>query len=72
MKHLISFLLLMIGQTSLAQERPNVLLLIAEDLSPRLGSYGDGVAKTPNLDRLAARGVMFTHAYNQGYFSIRC
>ena len=44
-------------------ERPNVLLIVAEDLSPRLGVYGDAVARTPNLDRLAAEGVRYTHAF---------
>ena len=37
--------------------RPNVLLLMADDLNNLLGCYGDPLAKTPNLDRLAARGV---------------
>jgi len=38
-------------------------LIVAEDLSPRLGAYGDAVAHTPNLDRLAAAGVRYTHAF---------
>ncbi len=44
-------------------ERPNLLLLVAEDLSPRLGAYGDSVAHTPNLDRLASEGVRYTRAF---------
>lgn len=44
-------------------ERWNVVLLVAEDLGPRLGAYGDGVARTPNLDRLAAQGTRFTRAF---------
>ncbi len=43
--------------------RPNILLLMAEDLSPRLGAYGDALAHTPNLDRLAAEGTRFTRAF---------
>jgi N-sulfoglucosamine sulfohydrolase len=43
--------------------RPNVLLVVAEDLSPRLGSYGDAVAHTPSLDRLAAEGARYTNAF---------
>lgn len=43
--------------------RPNLLLIVAEDLSPRLGAYGDPVAHTPNLDRLAAEGVRYTRAF---------
>ena len=46
-----------------ANSPPNILLLMAEDLSPRLGSYGDLVADTPNLDRLAMQGVRYTHVF---------
>ena len=43
--------------------RPNVLLICVDDLKPALGCYGDRLAKTPNIDRLAARGVVFERAY---------
>jgi iduronate 2-sulfatase len=46
--------------------RFNFLFLIADDLSPRLGCYGDKAAITPNIDKLAKDGVTFTHAYAQG------
>lgn len=42
---------------------PNVLLLCVDDLKPALGCYGDKGAITPNIDRLAARGVRFDLAY---------
>ena len=45
--------------------RPNVLLIMADDLSDDLGTFGHPLVKTPNLDRLAARGVRFTRAYTQ-------
>ena len=43
--------------------RPNVLWLIGEDLGPELGAYGHPEVRTPNLDRLAAEGVRYTHAF---------
>jgi arylsulfatase A-like enzyme len=47
-----------------ADERPpNVLFLISDDLNNMLGCYRDPRAKTPNIDRLAAKGVLFDHAY---------
>ncbi|WP_372650747.1 sulfatase [Draconibacterium sp.] len=44
-------------------KRPNVLLLLVDDLKPTLGVYGDKVAHSPNIDRLAEKGMTFTHAY---------
>ena len=44
-------------------QRPNVLFLISDDLNNFLGCYGDPRAKTPNIDRLASRGVTFQKAY---------
>ena len=42
---------------------PNILLLVAEDLSARVGSYGDAVAHTPNLDKLASQSTRYTQAF---------
>ena len=45
--------------------RLNVLFLPIDDLRPALHCYGDPVAKTPNIDRLADRGTLFQRAYCQ-------
>jgi N-sulfoglucosamine sulfohydrolase len=43
--------------------RPNFLFLVGEDTGPDLGCYGDKLARTPNLDRLASQGCRFTKAF---------
>jgi iduronate 2-sulfatase len=48
-----------------SSRRPNVLLIMSDDLNTNLGTYGHPVVKTPNIDRLARRGVRFDRAYNQ-------
>jgi len=52
-----------------ASRRPNILWLIAEDLGPDLACYGNGLVKTPNLDRLASEGTLYTRAYTTGSLS---
>lgn len=50
-------------------KKPNILFIFSDDQMPEsIGAYGSNVVKTPNLDRLAASGVLFNHAYNQGSF----
>lgn len=48
-----------------ASEKPNVLFIAVDDLASSLGCYGDVMARTPNIDRLASTGVCFLKAYNQ-------
>ncbi len=45
------------------QTRPNVLLILVDDLKPNLGVYGDPVAVSPNIDRLACMGCRFELAF---------
>lgn len=46
-------------------QKPNVLFVIVDDLRPLIGCYGDKTAITPNLDALAADGMLFERAYAQ-------
>ncbi|HEX6961222.1 MAG TPA: sulfatase-like hydrolase/transferase [Lacipirellula sp.] len=44
-------------------DRPNILWLSTEDMSPHLGCYGDEQARTPNIDALASKGVLYENAF---------
>ena len=56
-------LALALAGPAVAAERPNVLFCIADDASPHFGAYGCKWVKTPNIDRVAAAGVVFDNAY---------
>lgn len=49
---------------SWAADRPNILWIVFEDISPDIGAYGDNYAATPNLDRLAEESVRYTRAFS--------
>ncbi|WP_241527216.1 sulfatase [Sphingomonas turrisvirgatae] len=51
------------ARQAVAAKRPNVLLILVDDLKPSLRSFGDAHAISPNIDRLAARGTRFERAY---------
>lgn len=64
MRLLITSLLLTFTTTTFANDsRPNILLIVAEDMSPRVGAYGDAVAQTPAIDELATQGVRYTNVF---------
>ena len=52
-----------VAEPTTAGRRFNVLLVCVDDLKPAIGCYGDALAKTPHIDRLADRGVRFERAY---------
>jgi iduronate 2-sulfatase len=57
--------LLLCGSVFAADKKLNVLFVVADDLRDHVGCYGNSIVKTPNIDRLAARGVRFDRAYVQ-------
>jgi arylsulfatase A-like enzyme len=52
------------GAKAATGERPNILWLVSEDNNPFIGAYGDTLAHTPTIDRLARDGVLYRHAYS--------
>ena len=71
----LSFLFSFYGFWSqiVAQERPNILWITCEDISPYLGSYGFEQAHTPNLDKMAKRSIQYSHAYaNASVCAVAC
>jgi choline-sulfatase len=64
MRAIIFMGVLAIGAAALAA-KPNVLFIAVDDLRPELNCYGADHIKSPNLDRLAARGIVFDRAYCQ-------
>lgn len=64
MKHLLALLLFSIlASGALAADRPNILWFVVDDMSANFSCYGEKTIQTPNVDRLAKEGTMFTHAF---------
>jgi arylsulfatase A-like enzyme len=63
MKHFINLLFIIFSISLLAQNKPNIVWVVCEDISPTLSMYGDNTAKTPVLDQLAKEGMVYTNAY---------
>jgi iduronate 2-sulfatase len=63
---LLGTLLGLVANLAVAQStKPNVLLILVDDLRPELGCYDHPLVQSPNIDRLARRGTVFTRAYCQ-------
>lgn len=60
---LVGFIVSFAVETQAQQTPPNVLFIMSDDLANLMGAYGDPLAKTPNLDQLAGRGLRFDRAY---------
>lgn len=56
-------LLLVVPQAVRAAARPHILWITVEDMSPRLGCYGDDTVPTPRIDQLAEEGIRYTRAF---------
>jgi arylsulfatase A-like enzyme len=64
MKTILTALLLIFPALQ-AATKPNILFISVDDLRPQLGCYGDKLIQSPNIDRIAARGIVFNKAYTQ-------
>jgi arylsulfatase A-like enzyme len=53
----------MLAASAAAAERPNIVWIIVEDMSPHFGCYGETTIQTPNVDALAAEGTRFSRAF---------
>ncbi len=63
MKTILTLCSVLFVASALAAQKPNVLFIAVDDLRPELGCYGNKIVKTPNIDRIAARGLVFNKAY---------
>lgn len=58
------FIAVALNSTLLAADKPNILWITSEDHGPEMGCYGDKLARTPNVDALAAKGMIFKKAWS--------
>ena len=63
LKFIIVCCLLVVYYKCKSQEKPNILWIVCEDQSLFFSSYGDSIAKTPNIDELALEGTVYENFY---------
>ena len=63
MKRILALLLFLSALSVQAAERPNILWIYLEDVSGWFSCYGEKLIETPNIDKLAARGIRFDRFY---------
>ena len=63
MKYLFTILVSLLCTQAYTAERPNILWIYLEDVSGWFSCYGETLIDTPNIDRLAARGIRFNRFY---------
>jgi arylsulfatase A-like enzyme len=62
----LTFILLLCANafaSEVPQKRPNIVLVVFEDMSPRIGALGDSTANTPTLDQIASESLVFKNAF---------
>ena len=65
MRRLLTLLIVALSpHLTMGADRPNILWLTSEDHGPEMGCYGDMLARTPNVDSLAAKGMIFKRAWS--------
>ena len=68
-QRIVTVLFLLLSYSVIAQnnkvkhDKPSILFIAIDDLRPELGCYGKSIIKSPNIDRLAASGIIFNNAY---------
>src|SRR5688572_18184591 len=73
MNRILAFLLLCVAvPISRAADRPNIVWIVGEDMGPEVGAYGDKNAITPNMDRLAKEGTLFSKAFTHAPVCAPC
>lgn len=59
----LPFLIFVVSQLTSAQQKPNIVWIVCEDISPFIGVYGDPIVRTPNIDQLSSESVRYNRVY---------